>query len=511
MATPNFLARILRVERNGSGKDADAWPPQEVREHWEDVQQYRRRYKNNRMEMIRANANLQFDDHKVETFIPVPWPRELARFSAGLLFSQPPTVINEKHENQINRMLQVNDFGAFALLGGVKVAAEGQGGVRIIRDSSIAPDGTPLITWVDEDQVIWDVRHGAFVVGGTVVITKEKEGDRRDRKDIYRLLETHTPGLVTRKLYKGEQNRLGDPVALSTFEEFAALKPEEPTGLDKPTLVRWQNIPGGESDYFGMGGLFDGFNEAESLLLDRSRKAIPRVFVDKSLSDETGRIEKIDGYIITGGSRLRPTLGKDPGELIKTVEPAFLSREHIEWLDHLSQLIVSVAGYAPETWGIQGKTANVTRAVSGYAIKLAQLRTLLTRNAKQHMALQALGWAVGCTTAWQIGEHDVAACLPIIELGDGMPDDPLDGAQEVLWLRQAMAASTEELVRTLHPAWDDRQVGAEVQKIMDEKALTAGGDLPPTPEGRRQLREILSQAPNDPRAGSGAEPNTPIV
>lgn len=503
------LAKILRLQGKN---ERDTWPPHEVRKHWATIHDYRTRYTNDRAHMIRNNANIQFDDHKVTTFVPVGWPRELARFSAGLLFSQPPTIVDERNEKAVARMQQVNDFGAFAVLGGVKVAAEGQGGVRIIRDSAVAPDGTPLITWVDEDQVIWDVRHGAFVVGGTVVITKEVPSDRKDRKDIYRLLEQHTAGMVSRKLFKGENTELGIRVPLKTFEEFASLKDEEPTGLDRPTLVRWQNVPGGESDFYGMGPLFDTMNEAESTLLDRARKATPRVFVDKSLADETGRIEKIDGYIITGGSRLRPTLGKDPGELVKTVEPAFLSREHIEWIDHLSQLIVSVAGYAPETWGIQGKTANVTRAVSGYAIKLSQLRTLLTRNAKQHMALQALGWAVAITTAWQQSETDVANFLPKIELGDGLPDDPLDGAQEVLWLRQAVAASTETLVRTLHPAWDDRQVQFEVDRIQEEKTLIAGGDIPtPAQGGRSALREGLSKPENDDRAGSGAEPNTSIV
>lgn len=503
------MSLIDSIRKQGK-VERDDWPPAPVKQHWEVVHGYRRRYRNDRAEMIKANANLAFDDHKSTTFIPVGWPRELARFSAGLLFSQPPTVINEAHEPEIARMLQVNDFGAFAVLGGVKVASEGQGAVRIIRDSAISPD-VPLITWVDEDCVIWDVRHGAFVVGGTVIITRRPNLTGYEKEDIYRLLEEHTAGLVTRKLFKGEINKLGKPIPLATIPEFVTLKDEEPTGLDRPTLVRWQNVPGGESDFFGMGPLFDTMNEAESTLLDRGRKAIPRVFVDRSLADETGRIEKIDGYILTGGSRLRPTLGKDPGELIKTVEPQFLSKEHIDWVDHLSQLIVSVAGYAPETWGIQGQTANVTRAVSGYAIKLAQLRTLLTRNAKQHMALQALGWSVAATTAWMVGEHDVASMLPVIELGDGMPDDPLDGAQEVLFLRQAVAASTETLVRTLHPAWDDNQVDSEVEDIMSEKLVAAGGDMPADGSGRAGVRRALPGSANDPRAGSGGEPNTSVV
>lgn len=505
------MSLLDTIRRQQQSKKED-WPPKQVRDHWEQVHGYRVRYRNDRLEMIRANPNLMFSEHKITTYIPVPWPRELARFSSSLLFSQSPTVINEKYEDIINRLLEVNDFGAFAVLGGVRVAAEGQGGIRVIRDSAISDD-TPLITWVDEDQVIWDVRHGAFVAGGTVIITKKPDQDPQTVPSrvsqtgsagdhvVFRLLEEHTPGMVRRRLFRGTEHTLGDPTRLTELEEFASLKDEEPTGLNKPTLVRWQNIPGGESDYFGLGSLFDAMNEAETTLLDRARKAIPRVFVDRSLADETGKLD-IDGYILTGGTRLRPTLGKDPGQLINTVEPKFLSDEHIKWNDHLSQLIVSVAGYAPETWGIQGKTANVTRAVSGYAIKLAQLRTLLNRSVKQHMALQALGWAVAIATAWAADENDVSECLPVIELGDGMPDDPLDGAQEALWLRQAVAASTDQLVRSLHPTWDDTRVKIEVDRIFEEKVLAAGGDVP--------MADLDEDDPDAP-AGTGREPSLPVV
>jgi hypothetical protein len=126
------------------------------------------------------------------------------------------------------------------------------------------------------------------------------------------------------------------------------------------------------------------------------------------------------------------------------------------------------------------------------------------------MALQALGWAVAATTAWQIGEHDVASCLPVIELGDGMPDDPLDGAQEVLWLRQAVAASTETLVRTLHPNWDDTQVANEVDQIVEDKLLTAGPDMPPGGRPAAQTQKPTT-GKRDKKAGSGDEPNTSVA
>ncbi len=459
----NLLAKMTRP-----WKADEEWPPHELRDHWNDVRSYRRRYGNDRQQMIEANPNLSTSTSRVEIYTPVGMPRELCRFSASLLFSETPQVESTSHKPQLELIERVNDFGAQAVRGGVDVACEGRVGIRVIIDP-IIHQTVPLLALVPEDQIIWDIRHGAFYAGGTVII--ERRPDPKD-KVVFRLLEKHTAGFVERALYKGDDRSLGKPVALSALPEFAGLEPVTATGLDRPTLVPWENIPGAESDLFGLGPMFDQLNEAESLLLARGRASQPVTFVDRSLLDETGRLDRV-GIQITGGSRMRLPLGTGPGQLINTVDPKIQSAEHIAWLDHINQLIVTCAGYAPLTWGIQGHTASITRAVSGYAMKLAQLRTLLTRSQKEHMALQALGWGVATAIAMMSDTGEVHECLPSIQLGDGLPNDPLDGAQEVLFLKQAMAASTETLVRTVHPTWTDREVDSEVQAIMDE------GQFPP--------------------------------
>lgn len=500
-----------RVRENWDKKDQ--WPPPHVKKRWAEIESYRRRYRNNRDEMIRDNPNISTNDHKVSIYVPVPWPRELCRFSAALLFSETPRVQIEGHDDGaiLNELMEVNDFGAFAIRGGVKAAAEGRVGIRIIRDSDISAT-TPLLTIVPEDQIIWDIRHDAFYAGGMVVIERYEHQDTND-EIVFRLLETHTAGLVERDLYRGGKAELGKKVPLSQFPEFASLEPVEHTGLDKPTLIPWENVPGAESDLFGLGPLFDDLNEQESLLLDRVRKAVPRAFVDRSLADETGRLE-IDGYILTGGARMRPALGATPGSLVTTVQPPLLSVEAIAAIDHLQQLIVTMAGYAPDTWGIQGKTASVQRAVSGYAMKLAQLRTLLNRAGKEHMALQALGWGVATCLAWQdstsgAGSVKVSDYLPSIELGDGVPNDPLDGAQEVLYLRQAMSASTETLVKTVHPTWSDGQVAEEVEAILETAGMPPGSG-PALGLGNvgSTVRGLMVDDDNPAmRAGAGVDPS----
>ena len=506
MAEPSkFFANLLAAQ-----KKTPRWPPDDhTKKHWDLIKSYQLRYDNDRQRLIQSNPNIAIVGPRTEVYVPIGWPRELCRFSAALLFSETPKVTSDQFTDLVDDIERINDFGAFAILGGIKTAKDGNIGIRVLYDEEISK--LPLLTLVEENQIIWHRKHGTFYVGGIVVLERQSH-EKGEEKIVYRLLESHSTGLVERKLFKGDNGELGDAVSLKKLPEFAELDDEWETGLDSPTLIPWENIPGAESDMFGLGPVFDLINEAESLMLDRGRKATPRVFVDRSLADETGRLE-IDGFILSGGSRLRAPLGTDPGKLINIVQPDFLAEEHIKWMDHITQLMVTVAGYAPVTWGIQGNTATIQRAVSGYAMKLSQLRTLLNRSGKEHMALQAIGWAFGTAIALEKKIETVAECLPGIELGDGLPADPLDGAQEVLWLRQAQAASTETLVETIHPTWTPDQVSNEVNSILDAGMFPPGGAQSQGvgPLGQ-PVRDLLRRLTGDSAAGGGVDPGAaPVV
>ncbi len=482
----------------------DTWPPQEMRDHWNDIQSYRLRYENDRTKMIQANPNIATNNSRVETYVPVSWPRELCRFSAALLFSTTPRVDSSTDKDGLALLQQVNDFGAFAVRGGVQVAREGRAGIRVIVDPDIHPR-VPLLALVPEDNILWDIRHGSFYAGGTVIIArKPTPGD----KVTFRLFEEHTTGLVRYYLYEGTDGELGKEVPLSKFPEFAHLPKERETGLDRPTLVPWENVPGAESDLMGLGPLFDGVNEAESLLLSRARKSQPQTFVDRSMLDETGKLD-LEGYKIVGGTRMRSPIGTNGMDLIKTVDPKVELTQHISYVNHMTQLMVTVAGYAPLTWGIEGQTASIQRAVSGYAMKLSQLRTLLTRSQKEHMALEAFGWSIATALCLYDGSHVVSERLPSIQLGDGLPDDALDGAQQVLYLRQAVAASTESIVKTVHPTWNQAEVDEEVARIEAEGFVGKGTGMAGTPLPSK-FREILDSLGTD-KTGDGIDSGaTPV-
>lgn len=83
------------------------------------------------------------------------------------------------------------------------------------------------------------------------------------------------------------------------------------------------------------------------------------------------------------------------------------------------------------------------------------------------MARQAIAEACAIALGMMLGRSDVEPLLPHVELSDGMPRDGVQDAQEVAMLRSAGAISTEEVVRRLHPDWDEEKIAEELAKIED--------------------------------------------
>jgi hypothetical protein len=147
--------------------------------------------------------------------------------------------------------------------------------------------------------------------------------------------------------------------------------------------------------------------------------------------------------------------------LLQTVQPGLEAQEHRAYVEHLRELAVTLAGYSLASWGLDREG----RADSGTALKLRQVRTLLTRSGKERMARQAIAEACAVALGMMLGRSDVAPLLPHVELSDGMPRDGVQDAEEVATLRTANAISTEEIVRKLHPDWDEERIAEELAKI----------------------------------------------
>lgn len=469
---------------------APTWPPSGVKGRWSKVEEYQRYFKNDRDEMLQNAPTFNVSEEGRAIFTPVAVTREVCQFSADLLFSAEPSVTFADNEEALNQVQEANGMASALVDIAAHIATEGRGGLRILRDSEIE-DGTPLITHVHENQIIWDERHGRFVLGGGVVMSRVADAVGQE---VYRLIEEHKPGVIERKLYRGQSFLLGKEVALNTLQEFSKLLPEEQTGLDKPTLIRWDNVSGGHSDIAGQEVMLDRINEEFSRGIEKSLKSKPVTFAARELADAAGGVD-LTGIILTGAANFARDLGEDPIKSVETVQPTFNSQEVIAWINFLVDCALLFMGYSKASYGRdEGGSAD-----SGKALKLRQSRTLLKEAGKDRMATEALTMAYATAMCWLAGGSNVSDFRPDVQLGDGLPGDELEDAQTAQAWDAAKAISLEEKIRIRRPDWDDEKIQEEIQRIKDDREAA-------TPA---QLRG-LDSAP-DPSINGASEVTTPLT
>ncbi len=504
---PLFADLVDRFRR--ATNRASDWPPPDLREKWEKIAYYRARYENDPGLLLPFNEQYSGASYEKRlTYSPVPLAREICRYSAALLFSAPAKITlpvpeeveaevgdgegaeTEERETEavnplqdaLDELLEANALDPFWQESAETIAVEGRGGIRVIRDDRVSDE--PLLTYVHEDEVVWYVSHGRFVTGGAVIMEHVAPNGV-----VIRLVEEHEKGVIRRSCYRGDASRLGTPVDLDQHPEGEGLEEEVQTGLSVPTLIRWDNVPGGFSDLFAVEVLLDRLDEAESIYTDKGRKSIPVVFGHRSLADAANRVER-HGVVLVGGDEADlGVLGEGPKSLpIEVVQPALQSTETQAWIDHLREMALTLSGYSLASWGLdQGGSAD-----SGKALKLRQARTLLTRAAKERMAREAMTNAVATALAWKVGASDVAPLRPQIEFGDGMPRDEVELAQVVQTLRSSEALSLEEAVRMFNPSWTEDEIREEIERIEGEGQ--GGGDpsaLPPA--GLNRVTDLITQ------------------
>ena len=467
----DWLRRVLQIGP-ADNRPVD-WPPPNVKADWDLIASFRRRYENDRNAMLKADPAFRgASDEKKKLYTPVPLAHEMARLSAALLFSAEPKITNgrSQQEEVLKKVLDANGLGGFLFEAAEYVAIEGRGALRVIRDEEVSDQ--PLITWVAGDRVIWREKHGRFVTGGYVVV--ERRPNRHEDK-VYRLIEEHKPGRIERTVYQGRVGALGKQMpALSWPEEFKGLPEATDVRIDKPTLYRWDNVPGGRSDLWGLETYLDRLNEGESLMLDKVRKSVPVTLADRKLSDKQGYVD-LYGVILTGGSA--QLAGEGLAKTVETIQPDLQAEEHLSYLRHVRESILMYAGYSLASWGLdKGGSAD-----SGKALRLRQARTLLTRAGKERSAREAIENAVAAACAWSDGARSVEPYRPEIAFGDGLPTDPLEDAQEAATKRGGEVISIDQAVRELHPEWDEKAITEEVGRIKGEQASLQPPGAVPTP------------------------------
>jgi hypothetical protein len=164
------------------------------------------------------------------------------------------------------------------------------------------------------------------------------------------------------------------------------------------------------------------------------------------------------------------TMGKPDLLDITPAQFAIRVDEHLRAAQELTTKIVGAAGYSAQTFGV-GDGTGAARPVTATEIAARERRSFITRDRKIVYWRPGLQQIIEVLLAIDasVFHSGVTPERPDLEFGDGVSEDPTTVAQTAQLLRAAEAASTETLVKLVHPDWDDTAVREEVAKIRDDQ------------------------------------------
>jgi hypothetical protein len=439
------------------------------------------------------------------TKLHVPVAADIARASATQLFSEPPTFgFAEGPKSKIAVRFDTIATGSklhASLLSAAEVDA-GLGDVylRIVWDTDLRD--YPWLDVVHADAAIPEWRWGVL---RAVTFHRVLQADDRT---VVRWLERHEPGSLEHAVYKGTAENLGQPDSLEAYEATRGLDAQFATGTNRLTAVHIPNVlPNrqdrgsclGRSDYAGVEGNMDALDETYTSWMRDVRLGKARILAPDSMLRALGPGQGAvfeDRELYQG---LNALVNPDkPGGGIEQVQFAIRWQEHRETMAEHLQIILRSAGYSLQTFGGKGDIA-----VTATEVNAREGLTAETRGMKQ------LHWKAGLAEISEtllavdatLFSSGVTPESPDVTFGDSVQEDPKVLAETADLLHRAEAASTDTLVRMVHPDWDDDKVTAEVARIRNETSTAV-----PNPDefGPGQPN---GQDPDTPESDTGGQPN----
>ncbi|GGJ82007.1 hypothetical protein GCM10011583_11910 [Streptomyces camponoticapitis] len=410
------------------------------------------------------------------TKLHVPIAGDLCSGSANLLFSEPPTFSVDDDVTQKRLDLLVDD-GMLATLQSAAEVGAALGGVylRPVYDLDLAD--APWLDAVHADRAVPEFRWGRLSAVTFWRIVHESDGQ------VWRHLERHEPGTIEHGLYQGTAGKLGRPVPLQDHpvtQGFAEIVSDEGLietgyeGLDVSYIPndmsrRWRcNVALkdlGRSDLDGVEPLMDSLDEVyaswmRDIRLGKGRIVVPSAYL-QSHGPGQGASWNPDQEAFAGINML----ARGDGAQLTVAQFAIRVQEHRDSAEDFVNQILRSAGYSGQTFGIGGDVA-----VTATESNAKERRSMTTRGRKILRTRPGLGNAGHAMLA--LDRHvfgtKVVPQRPNIEFYDSVQEDPLSLANTADVLKRAMAASTDTLVRMVHPEWDETMVKAEVGRIQAE-------------------------------------------
>lgn len=427
--------------------------------------------------------------------IHVPVAGDLASMSSDLLFAKRPRFDSPDGQGDASSIDWLesrfdDDLHATFLEAGELCSALGGVYLRSIYDTDVSD--RPILDVVHADAAIPEFRYGKLV---SVIFWRvlAEDGD-----DVHRHLEQHDlqQNAIYHGVYVGNQWDLGRPVNIAGYPELepVAAMLDSDNAITFPDLPKdastvaympnmrpnrsWRDVHAahalGRSDYQGIEGLMDGFDETYSawvreIRLAKTRLIVPPEYLD-NIGPGKGAVFEPDREVL---SPLKFLAGStDPSNSIIANQFAIRWQEYLNTLNKTKEMIVEGAGYSPQTFG---ENSTGSGPVTATEIEDRQRRTLLTRSKKLNYARPALA-DVLYAQMWidkTIFKRPIVPVRPTVTFPDAVLPSMQELAQTALALANAEAASKETLVQLIHPDWTPDQVDEEVQRLRSE----AGFDI----------------------------------
>ena len=421
---------------------------------------------------------------------------DIAATSADLLFGEEAAFSSEEamkanstdnpQQARLDKIVTDNNIGGTLSEAAESCAVLGDVFLKI----SYWRDGLecPILSAVQADSAWAEYVVGALrCVHFFSVAARSAEGDR-----VLRIYERYEKGKITTKLFLGDSEKLGreqgaDKLKKIGIEADNKLPVDEMLAVHIPNVRpnrRFRDSRLGRSDLDGLRDELDSLDEAYSswmrdIRLAKARQIVPAEYLRRRPEDMFEGGSKFT-YEFDEDVETFVALDIDPSRLTNPIiasQFAIRADEHAKTCADLIRNIVTEAGYSPQTFGmdISGN------AQSGSALRIREKKSASTRNKKQTY------WAGPLTAIMTALVRLDAALYPTqgssptdsvdVQFADTMSSDLSTISAALMSLNSAIAMSTEEKVRTLHPDWSDQDVTDEAARIAAEN-----GFLLPAPD-----------------------------
>ena len=408
-------------------------------------------------------------DRSGELRIILNFHKLLSRFWSDMVCGEIPEVTTDQDAqlDALKRIIDQNLLWIKIQDGVIDYSKHGTNVLKVRYDGHGIIENVPPKYWfpVVELSDIKQIR--AHVIAYTFSDPAEK------RKDIsYLKAEIHRPPksedsyVIEHRLYRLKGGKIdSDPLPLDTFEEFAGLKPIEPTGLDDFDIIDIQNKP--ETDQL-IGS--DDYTDINSLIHEIEMRYAQIFRIEDKFADPSmygPPIEEQDPrngeYRVLGGSKYINVLeGQTSPGIIDGRGPPETSYQTI---GDLMQRLYEVS----ETCKVAFDASQAGSALSGTALRLMMSRPIARAAGIKLRYDASLQKAIRLCSKLEV-QHGQAGAAEVtdfhISWKDGLPDDPNEEAQRDSTLVSSQARSAQGLMR--EKGYSDDQILQEQNEISDK-------------------------------------------